>query len=108
MSGRSTCHLAFYYGREGYDPAQVLVFRLPQVPDESAMHDRPIPAHCALGARAGFGGNAGSLGPNARDVPTAPTNRRASIRHTQIVDGLDAFPHQDTAARRYGNELACA
>ena len=90
----------------GHDAAQVLVLGVSAMPDQSAMHDGRLPAHCALGTRSGAGGDAGSPGEDAGSRAHPPANRRACLRHAQGLDGRHALPDEETAERQHRDESA--
>src|SRR6185295_3222650 len=77
------------------------------MPDQSAMYDRKIPAHRALGARARPGGDAGSTGPDAASFAYPAPDRRAYLRYAKSVDGGDALSHEAIAQGQHRNEFAC-
>src|ERR1700730_3921767 len=106
MSGRSARDLALHDNRARHDAAQVLVVGVPAMPDQGAMHDRRLPANRALGGGGGTGGDAGAPLPDAAGLTYPPADRRARLRHAQSLDGLDALPDEDAAARQYRNEPA--
>ena len=107
MSGRPTSHLAFHDHRARINAAQVLVFSLPAMHDQSEMYDRGVSAHCTLGARGRPGCDAAAPRPNATGFTPAPPDRRAPVRHDQSLDGSDALSDQDDPARKHRDELAC-
>ena len=61
-----------------------------------------------MGARGRTRHYAKAAQPNAARFTNTTSDRRASVRHPQSMDGRDALPDQDIAAREYRDELACA
>src|ERR1700685_1704880 len=59
-----------------------------------------------MGARGRTRHHAKAAQPNTARITNTAPDRRASVRHPQSVDGGDALPDQDIAAREYRNELA--
>lgn len=58
--GREDCHLQVHRRGSRQDPAQVLIVRLSEVPNEATVHDGQVPSHRPLGARRHAGGRSGS------------------------------------------------
>ena len=65
-----------------------------------------LSAHCALGARSGPRGDAAAAGSATGDDASTTTNGRASVRHDQVLDGVDPLPDEDAAARAHRDEPA--
>ena len=79
----------------------------PRCAIKAKMHDRRESAYCALGARAGARCDAAAPEPYTAGISHTPSDRRASLRHAQSMDGGDALSHQDDPAREYRDEFAC-
>ena len=107
MSGRATSDLALHDPRARINAAQVLVIGLSTMRDQSEMYDRRESAYCALGARAGARCDAAAPEPYTTGFANTPSDRRASLRHAQSMDGSDAFSDQNIAARECRDESAC-
>jgi transposase len=88
------------------DPAQVLVVRLPAVPDEATVHEGKVTAHRPLGARRDPGCRSTAAGGCARGHEAARTDRRARVRNAEGLDGIEPLPDQDAAAGTNRDELA--
>ena len=76
--------------------------------DPVAMHDQRLSAYRAMGTRERTRRDAKAAKPNTAGVENTTPDRRASFRHAQGLDGSDAFPHQNIAAREYRDEFACS
>src|ERR1700730_1785458 len=70
------------------------------------MHDQRLSAHRAVGTRECTRCDAKAAEPHTTGVENKTPDRRASFRYAQGLDGSDAFPHQNNAAREYRDEFA--
>jgi hypothetical protein len=91
----------------GMTPVPVLAVSMSALPVEETVHAQRLSPHYALGARACVRSDAAALGPNATSVTRAPTDRRASVRNAQGMDGIDTLPDQDLATGAGRDEPAC-
>src|ERR1700745_2906025 len=78
------------------------------MPDQDAVYDWQLPAHCTLGARGGAGGDASSPGENARGGAHPPADCGACVRYAEILDGIHALPDEATTQRAHRDEFARA
>src|SRR5579863_546244 len=108
MPGRSAGDLALQDHRARHVDPQVLVFGLSTLPDQGAVHDGGIPAHCTLGARSGAGSDGAAPGEDAQCSAHPPTDCGACLRHPEILDGRHALPDEATTERENRDESARA
>jgi hypothetical protein len=78
----------------------------PRCPIKAQCTTGPLPAHRSLGARGGPRGDAGAPRPDAAGLTNPAANHRACLRHAQGLDGRDALPDEDVAARQHRDESA--
>lgn len=79
---------------------------LEEVSDPKRVHAVGLPTDQPLGARGCDRGCAGSLGANAAREPVATADRRARVRHAEIVDGVEPLPDAATTRLANGDEPA--
>ena len=94
--------------RERAAPASLLGIGLSTLPDQGPVHDGRLPAHQPLGARSGPGSDAGTPGEDAGSRTYPPADRRACLRHPEILDGRHALPDEATPERENRDEPARA
>ena len=90
--------LTYRYTKRGWkDTAPLLDKRLQNLRAESSVHDRPRAPHLAMGARSCSGESSGSARPQPRCNGRPPSDSGASVRHNQMLDGIDALSHEKAA-----------
>ena len=88
LSGRRRAWLALHLRREGADAAHLLDHGLRCMPAQGSVHDRPLAADQAMGARSHHRRHAGTDGPGSSRHAHAPAHRGAPLRHDQSMGGL--------------------
>lgn len=105
MSGRRAGDSSLHDRRERIDLAQVLVIRLSTLPYADKVHDRQLPPHHAVGARARAREDADAAGCQAASRGYATTDGGACLRHAQIVAWNHAIADEDPSKGQNGGQL---
>jgi transposase len=93
---------------ERADAAPLLDQRLQGLRDQGSLHRGQGAPHHALGTRACRRGGRAPARREPTDDAHAAKHRRASVRHHQVVDGIDPLPNEDTQEGRHRDGLARA
>ena len=106
--GEADLDLALYHGGERPDAPLLLELSLQDVCDQGAVHVGGATPRQAMGARVSARNHAATPGSGSESDADTATDGRASLRHAQVLDGLNTLPDAHARACANGNESACA